>query len=325
MKYHSTDHLQDFEFHDSEFTLLAIDDSTLAVSARKLNIHKDTPQNDSDFDMEIDIAKITFHGFQSLSYEPGRSWHRDENGNAYTDDPLVIFTGHEAINALTAEMQNTLTVYHLVQEEGNVCELGGCGDSPYFTIRFAFDFITIEWDAYRKKAWYEQHRQYKKQLTLSTASGDQNHELYIICHDEEVYVKKSADQKPVLEKPPIVSVGLKYGDQEIWGSGKDLLWMDAFADLQNKLPEGVTIKCCMTCQYGNMCPVGTQPGELFCTKDVVITQKSDLYFYTEDNTEVQKRSRDSTYVCNDYKHQAEDFYTYNDYLYWLKKKATPAE
>ena len=68
------------------------------------------------------------------------------------------------------------------------------------------------------------------------------------------------------------------------GYGKDYLWADAFADLQKNLPNNVKMRCCMTCRHGNMCPVGNKPGELFCTKDVSITQKSDLFFYTENET-----------------------------------------
>ena len=100
--------------------------------------------------------------------------------------------------------------------------------------------------------------------------------------------------------------------------GKDFLWVDAFADLQKKLPDNVKIQCCLTCRHGNMCPVGNKPGELFCTKDVIITQKSDLFFYTEDDAERTSRSRDCTNVCEKYEEQSKDYYTYNDYLYYFE-------
>ena len=67
-----------------------------------------------------------------------------------------------------------------------------------------------------------------------------------------------------------------------------------------------------------MCPVGNKPGELFCTKDVIITQKSDLFFYTEDDAERISRSRDCTNVCEKYEEQSKDYYTYNDYLYYFE-------
>ena len=117
---------------------------------------------------------------------------------------------------------------------------------------------------------------------------------------------------------PMVIYRALYGEKELWGYGMDYLWEDAFADLQNKLPDNVKIQCCMTCRHGNMCPVGNKPGELFCTKDVVITQKSDLYFYTEDEVECAKRSRHCADFCENYQEQSNDCYTYNDYLFHFK-------
>ena len=66
-----------------------------------------------------------------------------------------------------------------------------------------------------------------------------------------------------------------------------------------------------------MCPVGNQPNEVFCTRDVRITQKSDLFFYTEDYAEREKRSKKYTDICENYQSQSEDYYTYNSYLYYL--------
>jgi len=58
---------------------------------------------------------------------------------------------------------------------------------------------------------------------------------------------------------------------------------------------------------------------VFCTKDVLITQKSDLYYYTEDDREREKRSRQYCSSCEDYLPQTDDYYTYNDYLHYLEK------
>ncbi|MBO7151075.1 MAG: hypothetical protein J6V82_04915, partial [Clostridia bacterium] len=116
-----------------------------------------------------------------------------------------------------------------------------------------------------------------------------------------------------------VSVGVKYGEKEFWGRGKDYYWIDAFADLQKKLPSGVTLKCCLTCKNGNMCPVGQKPDELFCTKDVCIKEKSDLYFYTEDSAQREKRLRTYTDVCKEYQNQTSECFTYNDYYYAFLK------
>ena len=85
---------------------------------------------------------------------------------------------------------------------------------------------------------------------------------------------------------------------------------------QKKLPEGIYIK---TCRHGNLCPVGNCVNEVFCTKDVTITQKSDLFFYTEDWDERNKRSRQYACLCEDFQPQTKDCYTYNDYIHELNK------
>lgn len=313
MKYRSTNQLYDFEFHDSEWKLDQLTKDTLVVFIKHLNIHKRTAQNDTDSDMEIELAKVTFQGFHVLTFDPGRTWKMGADGKSYTDEPLIIFEGEEACRKLANELQYGLTMYHLKRDDNNVYSIDACGNSPFFAAQFVFDCVTVEWDAYRKKAWYELHRQYKRQIHLAAPEGDQLIDVRIICHDEDGYYKQA------LVKAPIINVGIKYKGQELWGRGKDDLWVDAFADLQKQLPQDVTIKCCLICRHGNLCPVGNKPDEFFCTKDVLIKQKSDLFFYTEEETEREKRSRGCTCVCGEYQPQTEDCYTYNDYLDYLNK------
>ena len=110
-----------------------------------------------------------------------------------------------------------------------------------------------------------------------------------------------------------VVVSIEYEGQIFSGYGYEYLGIDAFVDLQKQLPEGVIIKSCLSCRYGNQCSVGNEPNELFCTKDVEIKQAEDLWLYTEDESERKKRSRSYSYVCEDWKEQAEDYFTYNDF------------
>ncbi|MBQ9785674.1 MAG: hypothetical protein IJW29_09760 [Clostridia bacterium] len=248
--------------------------------------------------MEISEARITFSGFQIKEFEPSRTWQEDENGQLYTNDPLVIHTGSVARNMLENELRNSVRVMGITLVNG-VYDLGACGIDPYFSARIRFSRVDIEWDDYSRKAWYELHHQYQKELTLATENGDVKVDARIHCSEEVAYS---------------VSVVIQYDGKEIWGHGTDYLWTDAFASLQKELPDNVKIHCCLTCRHGNMCPVGNTPGKLFCTKDVVITQKSDLYFYTEDEAESAKRSRDCTNVCDSYQEQTEEDFVYNDYL-----------
>ena len=64
MQYRAENNLDLFEFHDSVFSLVSFDGTDLIVSARCLNIHKNTEQNPSDYDMEIDCAEIIFRDFR---------------------------------------------------------------------------------------------------------------------------------------------------------------------------------------------------------------------------------------------------------------------
>ncbi len=156
MKYNSTNIFSDFEFHDAYFKLENIEDNVLTISAEYLNIHKNTEQNPSDIDMEIKIAQITFNNFQIISFEPGRSWKRAENGELYTDEPQVIFKGEVAKEKSLNELRFGATIFELGTLENGNHYFDGAGDEPWFQVQFLFDAVTIEWDEFRKPAWYEE-------------------------------------------------------------------------------------------------------------------------------------------------------------------------
>ena len=312
MKFCVENDLSLFEFHDSEFSFVSFDGKDLIVSASMVNIHKDTPQNPSDYDMEIASAQITFKNLHSATYEPERPLEIEELRKSYSVRPRKVFSGQEGISRILEELQNEITVYHFEKEECGY-SIGGCGIEPYFTMEFDFDSVVICWDEYNKKAWYELHRQYRYDTVLRTPNGDRAVKLMVSYHEESVHYKGR------LEQAPTVNVGCTFEGKEYWGHGSDYLWIDAFADLQRLLPDGVLLTCCLTCRHGNLCPVGNNINEVFCAKDVLITQKSDLYFYTEDDIEREKRSRQYCGLCEDYQSQTDNFYTYNDYLHYLKE------
>jgi len=158
MKYSSVDRFDDFEFHDCEFTFVSWEDDRLVVSAKFLNIHKDAPQNNFGVDMELDKAQIIFHGFNIKEFEPSRTWKTDENGNSYTDDPLIIYTDDKARSMLKNELKSTAIVMGITYDSGEY-ELGAIGIDPYFSVRFEITSLEIVWDDYRKIAWYESPKQ----------------------------------------------------------------------------------------------------------------------------------------------------------------------
>ena len=311
MKYTSIDRLQDFEFHDSEFRLIEWIDGILeklVFSATSLNVHRDALPNHSGVDMEIKKAKISFHNVRILEFEIERFSKEDENGNEYFDEPLTIVKGNEAKALFQNELDNSITVLYLMKTENGEYELNGIGNK-FFFVRFIFESVEIEWDEYSNAAWYELKQQHIRKVTLGTPSKDVTCDVHILSQSEFVYDDRS-----------LVRVTLPYEGSDYQGVGSDYLWVDAFVDLQRKLPENVSLKCCLTCRHGNMCPVGNAPGEVFCTKDVVIKSKKDSLYYTDDENERKNRSRFYTDICENYKEQIEEFYTYNDFYSLMKRK-----
>ncbi len=156
MKYTSNNIFSDFEFHDAYFQLISIQGNAFTISVQFLNIHKNTVQNPHNTDMEITLAQITFGNFQVMSFEPGRTWKRDKNGKLYTDEPQVIFEGEAAKEKTTNELHHGITIFAFGTLENGNCYFDGAGEEPWFTVQFLFDSVTIEWDSYRKPAWYHE-------------------------------------------------------------------------------------------------------------------------------------------------------------------------
>lgn len=159
MKYCVTDQPGLFEFHDSEFTLISLGGGELVVSVKYLNIHKHTIQNPSEHDMEIGHAKMNFKGFRKPSYEVGRTWKKDAQGNSYPVGPKIIYFGQEAEEKIREELLDKIAVFDFNKKEDNRYSIDGSGVAPFFTMEFCCDHVIVEWDEYQKKAWYELHRQ----------------------------------------------------------------------------------------------------------------------------------------------------------------------
>ena len=158
MKFTSTNIFSDFEFHDAYFKLESIENNVLTISVQYLNLHKNTEQNPCDTDMEIEIAQITFINFQVKSFEPGRAWKEDENGELYTNEPQVVFDGETAKEKSLNELRHGATIFEFGTLENGNHYFDGAGDEPWFQVQFLFDSATIEWDSFRKPAWYEERR-----------------------------------------------------------------------------------------------------------------------------------------------------------------------
>ena len=304
MGYRSVDQLEQFEFHDSDWKLNSRDGDAVAFAVENLNIHKDTEQNGEEWDMELSPARMTFRGFRLICFEPGRTWTTDETGKSVPVGPRVLYTGEEGMDLLAKE---SFQVFHL-KREGDHWEIGCCGVEPYFTVEFDFDSVEITWDSYEKKAWYELHRYYPFQATLDTPDGAVREKLAISVHEEDLYRVGVG-----WIKGPSVTAGIQWNGKRYLGDGNDeFLWTDALADLQRKLPEGVTIRGCLTCRYGNLCPCGNEPGKVYCLRGEAVTCKMDVVRFFDGDDWVQRKKAYFDF-CEDWEAVSADHYTYNDF------------
>lgn len=158
MKYIVRNRLGDFEFHDAMFSLVDYSENTLILDATYLNVHHDCDQNPHDCDMEIEQARITFKGFQIDLYTNDSAWEKDANGESQSVEPIVYIKGSAAMEQLLNQFAPHLTVLDLTSVNDGWAP-DGCGDEPYFGIRFRFDSVDIEWDEFHRPAWFVLHQQ----------------------------------------------------------------------------------------------------------------------------------------------------------------------
>ena len=158
MKYRSIDRLSDFEFHDSEWVLVELGPSRFVVDVKLLNLRKNAPQNNEGFDMEIEVARITFDSFCFHSFFPSVVWKTNADGVSQPTEPLKEYTGEEGIRLFLNEFKETVTVFHFEPKESNGWNLSAAADDPYIEADFSFGRATVEWDTVCRPAWCERRR-----------------------------------------------------------------------------------------------------------------------------------------------------------------------
>lgn len=230
MKYVSIDRLCDFEFHDSEWSFVSWSEGKLTVKIEMLNIHKDAEQNCTGKDMEIKEAIVTFIGVKDFIYELPRTWKNDENGNSYSDDPLVVYEGDEGVEKFANELP--AMVMFLDKTDGGY-EFGGIGNG-WISAKFAFDSVTVEWDEYDGTAWYYGHYYHKRKLVLGTPEGDVTVEAFV-SENTEPFCSNG-----VRIDPPAFGIGFDY-EKKHYFSGYFRTLDEALSGLQKTLPEGVAV------------------------------------------------------------------------------------
>ena len=153
MKYISKNRLSDFEFHDVVLTFESFNDHRLIVQAAYLNIHKDAVHNPFETDMEIACARISFVNCTIKSYEPLRALKQDENGQFYSDEPQIIYSSDEGKKHFIEQLKQGITVFDFGKKDETTFYLD-VSLQLCFTVCFSFEDVLIEWDDYKKPAWY---------------------------------------------------------------------------------------------------------------------------------------------------------------------------
>lgn len=297
MKYVSANHLEGFEFHDAILKFVSYKDKTLTATAKYLNLHKDTRQNPYDYDAEIADAVISWECFEVQSLED------------YTNTPQINYYGKDAEEVLIRELKESFSLNGLnirKENEKIMVVFETNGDNSYFNAICSCTNVKVEWDEYCGLAWYEKQKTHRYDVTLATPDGEEKSTIAISqwLDDHEITTQ--------------VIAFIRYDEKDYYGNGTDDFWIDAIADLQNQLPDNVILKCCVACKHGSLCPVGNDQNEVFCVNDITPKDKSDLFFYTEDENERRKRSREYFSQCERFEPQEEDGFTYNDFCYYLK-------
>lgn len=85
--------------------------------------------------------------------------------------------------------------------------------------------------------------------------------------------------------------------------------------LQKILPDNTSIACCQSCRHGNFCPFGDMENEVFCLKDMNLSNREDVVgIFLKKDKSFGLRSRKLLDYCKDYKSISEsEKYTYNDW------------
>lgn len=158
MRYRSVNAVEEFDFHDSRAEGGELRDGTLLLPLRSLNIHKHLPQNPSEYDMEIELAILRAEGFALLEYSPCPECVRDEQGNFVPIEPRRVYRGEDGLARFARDLGEGFYVFGWLVErkEGAAVHTITCNGQGFVSdVSFTAEKITVEWDSYTDKAWYE--------------------------------------------------------------------------------------------------------------------------------------------------------------------------
>lgn len=153
MQYKAENQIDIFEFHDAELSIVGFEENTLVFSAAHLNIHKHTEQNPGDHDLEIERAVLRFEHIENVTFENRRPI---ENGKPVGEQ--IVLEGADAVKEMLFGFAKGVRIFALFEKDRRIimdCITDGIeADFAFFTVAFAPQATSVEWDAYIGPAWY---------------------------------------------------------------------------------------------------------------------------------------------------------------------------
>ena len=128
--------------------------------------------------------------------------------------------------------------------------------------------------------------------------------------DVEICVQRDKNRRDFTLTVSLTINGVNYV-----GYGKNCDIDEPLADLQSRLPDGVFIKCCVTCQYGSFCPYGSDGDNMLCIFPETISDKLDLVDLMAKDKYIIKNFSD---CCENFTPANDEAYSYNSFLHYLK-------
>jgi len=147
-------------------------------------------------------------------------------------------------------------------------------------------------------------------------------------------------------------LGLNIGGIE-YINDRDFSPEGAVRDMQKQLPDNILIACCQTCKHGNYNPLGDYENEIYCLLSYIPREKADVVYIiatatrscqppvtgnellhtsvatghtsyfrevmSTDQSRLLVPVNELLYYCDNYDRINKNYYTYNDWLYYIKE------
>ena len=137
MTHRTANRQNDIAFHNAAWILASRDGSSLVIGATGLSLRAGAPQSEAGCDLAVPPARISFGGFQLLSFASGGARE----------------TGEAALEALLSELRRGVSLIRLQPAgDGAWALVAAGGGRPSFEARFSFETVAVTWEKSQRTA-----------------------------------------------------------------------------------------------------------------------------------------------------------------------------